>query len=221
MGNGILSRFDTFLFDLDGVILDSVYYWRHSTIEYLDSIGQYVPDEVRKDVLKYPGGTVFNWIKEKYDPDFDMYSSGMAVGERMKYHYRYDISPKEHVREALTELAAENKRVCIATATPERYCFPALERLGLDKLIERVFDAEVAGCSKGDPAFFMRLSDQLNINLNKSVFFDDSLTNLISAKEAGLFTCGVEEKLQEQYHEDIIKTADIFISDFKVLINLL
>ena len=221
MAGGILSRFDTFLFDLDGVLLDSLPYWRYSTVEYIDKIGIDVPDEFRKDIIKYPGSVIFRQVKELYAPDLDLNKAGMAVAERMKYHYSNDISPKPFVREVLTKLKEENKRVCVATATPKRYSYPALEKFGLDKLIERIYDEETAGCSKRYPSFFINLISLLKVNSNSCIFIDDSLTNITGANQAGIFTCGVEEKIQEPFREDIIKTADIFISDFRYLINLL
>ena len=59
-------------------------------------------------------------------------------------------------------------------------------RMGYDDLLDRSFYSCEMGVAKPDESFFHRISEELEVELSRLVFVDDTLENVHSAQSAGL-----------------------------------
>ena len=74
---------------------------------------------------------------------------------------------------------------------------------------------------KNFPDIFEKISDELKVPLSRTLFFDDSLSALVTAKKLGMKVVGVYDKYYASDKTEIIKVADGYIESWENVWNLL
>lgn len=206
-----------FLFDLDGVIIDSEKQYSKIWIQ------------INKE---YPTGI----------PDLEIKIKGMTLDKILKEYYQ-DEDLREKVKDRLYELESKIiysykdsaldflkrlKKLHLPTAL-----VTSSNRVKMEKLketipdIENWFDyivtSESITKSKPDPEGYLLASKKLNIDPKKCVIFEDSLQGVMAGKNSGAFVIGVKGTIPQ---DKLIPYSDLLISGFdeinlQNLINLL
>ena len=105
----------------------------------------------------------------------------------------------------------------MATAAPREYAANGLRRLGILNHFDFVTDNQECGLNKRQPEFFANLLMRLNADAERTWVFEDALYAMLSAKEAGLRVCAIEDGTQAGDREEIKKIADVYIRDYSEL----
>lgn len=96
-----------------------------------------------------------------------------------------------------------------------------MKKAPLDALFEHVYTCEDAKHIKPDPEIYFTLFRDTGLGPEDCVVFEDSLTGVRAAKDAGLFTVAVYDKYSDADREKIISLADGYIGGFPALIEAL
>ena len=113
---------DAAIFDMDGTLLDTMRYWRYTTLEFLLAHGLPVRDE---DLLRMHDTSSRRFLldyatRERLDfgPEREMIAE---LEGYMNRHYLYDAKLKPGVPELLDRLIGRGFRLCVATGSPREY----------------------------------------------------------------------------------------------------
>jgi len=204
-----------FLFDLDGVIVDTAKYhylaWRNlanslgfeftetqnerfkgvSRVRSLDillEIGSYEATQVQKD----------EWLVGKNE-EYLKYIDAMDATE---------ILPD--VPRALDYLLAQGQGVALGSAS--KNARPILEKVHLIDKFKAIVDGNDVTAAKPDPEVFLKGGEALDTANADCVVFEDSIAGIQAANAAGMVSIGIGEA-------DILHEADHVFTDFTEISN--
>ena len=155
------SGFKAMIFDMDGTLLDSMFYWRTIWREYIEEHNLVMPEELKDKVLNGCGKSCKLIARDNGLEKKALYRD--MLEEMLGRHYREDVQPKPLAPDILKKYKEEGYRVAVATATPRHLAEPALARHGMLDYVDFVTDVEEMGSSKSSPDFFLNVAKRLGV----------------------------------------------------------
>lgn len=203
--------FEAAIFDLDGTLLDSMGIWDEVDNEFLSRRGLTVPPDY-VDAVSY--------LSLRQAAEYTITRFGLPETPEqlvqewhglVAHRYATQVGLLPGAREYLHALKARGVRLAVATASAKEVVVPCLEHNGILELFETVCSADEVGCGKDSPQVFQLAARRLGVAPARCVVFDDVLTALRSAKQAGMQTCGVYEANSAKYRAEIERIADRYL----------
>ena len=210
--------FDAAIFDMDGTLLDTMPYWRYTSLEYL--LAHQLP--VTQEVLSRMYATSSRKLLMEYGAQLglsiDRAEMIRELEAFMNRHYLYDAHYKKPSVPAFLKALRDNGvRMCVATGAPREYAGNGLRRLGLIDCFEFVTDNYEGRLTKDKPGYFDDLLARLGVSADRCWVFEDALYAMKSAKASGLRVCAIEDDAQIADREEIRRLADVYIRDYTEL----
>lgn len=137
-----------------------------------------------------------------------------AAYDRMREHYRADISLKDGVAEFLERARAAGIKMCIASATRRDVSEPLLQKTGLLRYMEFYIDCPEIGAYKEHPDIYLAAAERLGADISECAVFEDAEYCAATSHRAGFFTVGVYDKVAEK-EGDTRQFCDLFIEDWR------
>ena len=209
----------TYLFDFDGTLVDSMPTYISAMLRILDENGITYGDDIIKIITPLGvEGTA------QYYLQLGVPLSKEQIIEKMKAYvmdgYFYKIQAKDHVIPVLQQLKAEGASLNVLTASPHITLDACLKRLGMWELFDNVWSCDDFGTTKANPEIYKMAAVRLGQPVEKVLFLDDNLNADTTAKKAGMQVCGVYDPSSEEYTEQIKAATDHYIYDFSQLPGL-
>ena len=207
--------FDACIFDMDGTLLDTMPYWRYTSVEYLLAHQLPVfPDLLEKVFVTSSRKLIMdNAERLGIKPDFRELVSELEGF--MNRHYIYDANLKDPlVPDFLNRLKSGGAKLCVATGSPREYARNGLRRLGLLDYFEFVTDNYEGEYAKDRPEYFLNLADRLGVEPSRCWVFEDALYSMKSAKTAGMRLCAIEDATARADRDAIKALADRYILSY-------
>lgn len=200
------SKLKAIIFDLDGVIIDSLDAW----VNVFNNARQYykLPKITKKEFVdKIWGGTI--------ERDIKIYFKGKTIKEISKHYFsnmgKFKANTKlsPNVKEILRKIKNKNIKLGLVTNT---YKKPTLEILGYHK-IKDFFNAVVGGdgVKQGKPApdSLLEVCKRLNVKPEEAILVGDTKNDFGAAKNANMFFIGYKIN------------GDLKINDLNALLRLI
>jgi len=182
-----LSHFDTFLFDLDGTLIDSSEDIYRAVLYTLEKLGyKTLPKE---DVIKhvgYGGKKLLQGVLETDDEELlkkavnifrEFYFSNPAV-----YTVLYP-----GVDELLKKLKEKGKKVAVVTNKYEDISWEIIRKLEIEDFIDFLVGGDTTKEKKPSPEPVLHAIKRLKGN--KAIIIGDSETDILAGKKANIGTC--------------------------------
>ncbi len=183
--------FDGAIFDFDGTLMDSMPDWAGKMLHLLDSHGVAYPDDIIRTITPLGDGGAANLFRQQLGLDMSLADIQKELDEYALPKYRDTILPKPGVVQLLEWMVAAGLPVCILTASPQHMIRPCLARNRMGHYFSFAWSCDDLGMKKNDPAIYHRTCAQLGTDPARTLFFDDNMLALTTAKEAGLVSVGV------------------------------
>ncbi|SHG98961.1 beta-phosphoglucomutase [Winogradskyella jejuensis] len=199
-----------FIFDLDGVIVDTAKYhflaWRklanglgidftHEENEQLKGVSRVRSLE---KILEWGGKTLskeeFTSLMAKKNEEYLGYISKMDASEILP-----DVS------KVLDFLEAKHQAVALGSAS--KNARPILEKVSLLEKFNAIVDGNDVTKAKPDPEVFLIGAKLLDMQPQDCVVFEDSVAGVQAANTANMISIGIGEK-------DVLHEADYIFKDF-------
>ena len=203
------------IFDVDGVLLNSMPVWENLGELYLNGLGI----EAEKGL----GDTLFTMSLEEgagylishYNLDKTPEEIVKGLNREVQDFYERRVPLKEGVRQFLQEFRERQIPMAIATSGDRKNAEAALKRLKVFSYFRGIFTCSEIGSSKSQPDIYYAAALQLDTEPSETWVFEDALHALQTAKKAGFKTVGVYDKASDRNLADIWNTADIYLPEFK------
>lgn len=215
----IKLKYDTYLFDFDGTLVDSMPSFVSVMLRILDENNIKYENDIVKIItpLGYAGTAEYfrtlgvSMPKEKMIQLMDDY----AYDE-----YAYKIKAKENVIAVLNKLKEEGAGLNVLTASPHKVLDVCLKRLGIYDLFDNVWSCEDFSTTKSDPSIYVKAAEKLGKGVEEILFLDDNYNADKTAKVSGMKVCGVFDESSAEYVKEIKGIADYYIYDFAELLDI-
>ena len=210
----------SFLFDLDGTLVDSVYQHVLSWREALEAEGIHLSIWRIHRKIGMSGGLLTNMLLRETGIEID----SRRIDRLRKLHssaYKRrsaEIQPLPGARELLGYLSDAKIPWAIATSGRMETARPALETLGLDFDKIPIITRDQVKYAKPDPDLFLAAAERLGIKIETATVVGDSVWDMLAARRApalgiGLLSGGYgQEELERagayRVYED---PADLFL----------
>lgn len=203
-----------FLFDLDGVIVDTAKYhfiaWQYiankSGFEISDAFNEKLKGISRMESLEK--------ILD-YGHQSDIYSSeekALLADEKNNYYVSLlgglsekDILPgfKDFI------IRANVLNIPCAVASASRNAPFILKKLNIDNYFKSIVDPALLTRGKPDPEIFLKAASAINVLPQDAVGFEDAQSGITALNRAGIFSVGITGD------EALLTGADLIISSFE------
>lgn len=204
-----MSLLKACIFDLDGVIVDTVPAHYTAWKAMADEVGVHF-DEKENENLK--GVSRTDSMKhilslgniEKTDEEIDAYTARKndIYVDIISSMTPVDILPG--VVKFIDALKAEGIGIAIGSASKNTPTI--LKCVGLDKVFKVIVDGNQITKSKPDPEVFLKGAEQLGFAPEDCVVLEDAISGVKAAKAGGMKCIGVG-------NPEVLKAADVVVSD--------
>lgn len=198
----------SWIFDCDGVILDSMYFWNHMTEIYLRKEGVSPEENLSQKLFAMNYDEGCRYIGKNYLPQKEKREIQKELDRLLKDFYYYEVGEKDGVRELFDKIQKQAGRIVIVTSTPGYLVEAALERLSMRNYVEKIFSATDLHLSKSQPQIFQKAIDFLNVDAREIYYVEDGLYAIEMGKKMGFQTIGIYDQESEQDWESIQQKSD-------------
>ncbi|HIE78207.1 MAG TPA: GMP/IMP nucleotidase [Candidatus Thioglobus sp.] len=180
------QKIDTILLDLDGTLLD-LNYDLHFWLEYVPLIyskSHNISHKSAKDkiipILKSEMGKL-NWYCPYYWGD----RLGLDI-LKLKIELSHMIQVLPYVEDFLNEARAQNKKIILATNAHRKTINIKMDIANLEGYFDGIISSHDYGAAKQEQRFWSKLTAEIKLNKDSTIFFDDSKDVLESARQFGI-----------------------------------
>ena len=203
------------IFDVDGVLLNSMPVWENLGEIYLERLGIEAEKGLGETLFAMSLEEGADYLIENYGLKQKPEEIIAGLNREVQDFYGRKVPLKEGVRGYLQEFRDRKIPMAIATSGDRANAEAALKRLKVLSYFRAVFTCSEIGSSKSQPDIYYAAALQLDTDPSDTWVFEDALHAIRTAKKAGFRTAGVYDRTSGRDLAQIRDTADIYLPEFK------
>ncbi|WGU96436.1 HAD family phosphatase [Paenibacillus dendritiformis] len=211
-----------FIFDMDGVIIDSEPIHFEIDVETMKYFGVTIAPHELDRFVGMTNPEMWSILKQEY-------SIPQSVSEITEYQLKSkielirstDLAPIEGIQELIFDLKKNNILIGLASSSPRAFINEVLRKYNFFEYFDSIISGEEVTKGKPAPDIYLEVPNQLNIKPNECWVLEDSKNGVQAAKAAGMKCIGFIN--QNSGNQDLSR-ADIIVNnirDIKVMDLLL
>jgi beta-phosphoglucomutase len=202
-----------FIFDMDGVLIDSNPFHKISLRQFCLKYGHDLTEQQLRE--KIYGRTNKEWIVNVFGP---MSHDRLMTYEHEKEAlfrelYQHDIKPVDGLIGFLDMLDEQQIPRAIGTSAPRVNVDFTLAKTHMEKYFSVILDEDFVTRGKPDPEIYLKVAAALNFDPGRCVVFEDSLSGVQAGKAAGCKVVGITTT----HTPEELKDTDLVIDNFRDL----
>ncbi|RLJ61509.1 beta-phosphoglucomutase [Lacinutrix venerupis] len=204
-----------FIFDLDGVIVDTAKYhflaWQNLA-KSIDIDFTHEQNEQLKGVSRVKSlEKILNWGNKTISEELFTSLMGKKNEEYLSFIAKMtDEEILPDVPRVLDYLIEKAQPISLGSAS--KNARPILEKVNLLSKFDAIVDGNDVSKAKPDPEVFLIAAQHLNMKPEDCIVFEDSVAGVQAANTANMISIGIGEK-------DVLHEADYIFSDFTEIEN--
>ena len=203
------------IFDVDGVLLNSMPVWENLGELYLNRLGIEAERGLGDILFAMSLEEGADYLISRYHLDKTPEEIIKGLNREVQDFYEHRVPLKEGVRQYLQEFRDRKVPMVIATSGDRKNAEAALKRLKVFSYFQGIFTCSEIGSSKSHPDIYYAAALQIDTEPSGTWVFEDALHALQTAKRAGFRTVGVYDKASDRDLAHIWNTADIYLPEFR------
>ena len=203
------------IFDVDGVLLNSMPVWENLGELYLRHLGIEAEKDLGTKLYTMSLEQSAEYLTETYHLDLAPEQVIAGVNREVKDFYAGRVPLKEGVRQYLNEFHEKGVPMVIATTGDRQNAQASLKRLNVLRFFQGIFTCSEFGSSKNEPDIYYAAALQLDTDPGQTLVFEDAYHAICTAKKAGFKTVGVYDRANDRDLAHIWNTADIYLPEFR------
>lgn len=208
------------IWDVDGVLLDSMEIWKDLGERYLVKNGIEPEEGLGKTLFSMSMEQGAEYLNHHYALGKTVDGIKKDLENILRDYYFYEVLAKEGAEKLLAALEQAQVRMAAATSSPREHITAALERNRLLPYIRIIFTNSEIGASKHSPEIYDAAAGFLGLDREEICVCEDSLYALKTAKNAGYHTAGVYDENGETDQEGLKESAEVYIRSLNELMRL-
>ena len=208
------------IFDIDGVLLDSMGIWKDLGARYLRNRGKEPEEGLFEKLFSMSMEQAAEYLREHYLLKETKEEIAEGIQNMLRDFYYFEVKAKNGAAELMEDFKRKGIRMTAATSSPRDHVERALERNGLLQYIEKIYTSAEVGSSKHSPEIYYLAAEFMGLNRDQVFVFEDSLYALRTASLAGFFTTGVFDEEGEPDQKGLEEAADIYIRELSEFLKI-
>lgn len=202
-----------FIFDMDGVIVDSNPYHKIALQQFCEMHGYRLTEKDLRE--KIYGRTNKDWIPNLFGDIERERAAAYAAEKEALYRdlYAAHIEPVAGLTDFLVALEKMGVPRAIATSAPLENVEFTLEKTGTRQFFDVILDESHVKRGKPDPEIYLKTASALNLAPDCCIVIEDSLSGVQAAKSAGNRVIGITTT----HRREEFPPVDLIIDDFRGL----
>lgn len=178
------------LFDMDGTLVDSELHYMTGTKKWMREFGYTGPDE---EIYKIIGTSMDDTTKilrrlldNRYDYDYLRKFNDNYFLNEFVLDYHKALFPE--VKEYLVKFKNDGYKIALCSQSDNIFINKCLDDAGLNDIFDYVVSGEEMEHPKPAPDIYLAALNDLNINKDEAVVYEDSYQGIKSGISAGIYT---------------------------------
>lgn len=206
------------IFDLDGTLVDSMYYWDRAPACVLVDQGIIPNDDLEEAFQKLGYEHIPAYVAEQFPSIGTPEDFITRMDQWMLCRYQQDVLVKPNIPEYLASLRDKGIRCFILTASDTCFAEAMLHRFHLEPYFEAAFSGRQMGVKKSDPAIYDWVLAAVGCAAKDCTLFDDSPYAVRVAAGVGLRTVGILDRWFPHKYEVLQQICDRTITRYSELL---
>ena len=199
------------IFDLDGVLLDSLGIWYDLGMRYILGMGMEPVPGMSETLFSMSMEQGAEYLKRTFSLEKSEEEIIGDLEQILRDYYYKEVSAKEGAEQLLAFLQKQGVKMAVATSSLRPHVMEALKRLGLFFYVQEIITTSEVGESKHSPRIYELAAHSLGFPAEEILVFEDSLYALKTAKAAGFRCVGVYDAQGESDQRGLKTTADLYL----------
>jgi beta-phosphoglucomutase family hydrolase len=181
-----------FVFDMDGVIVDTNPYHKIALRQFAEKYGYHLDEEGL--IKKIYGRTNKEWIPNLFGRSLSSEEVACYGEEKEKLFrdlYEKDIVEVSGLTRFLENAGRLNVRMAIGTSAPRSNVDFVLKHTGIEKFFPVILDESHVNHGKPNPEIYLNCAAALKLPPAQCIVFEDSLSGVAAGKAAGCPVVGI------------------------------
>jgi len=202
-----------FLFDMDGVIVDSNPFHKIALQQFCAGYGFELTEEYL--YTKIYGRTNKDWIRAVFGnlSDNEIARYGDEKEALYRELYKHDITPVPGLITFLEKTRLQEIPCAIGTSAQRPNVDFVLTRTGTEKYFSSIVDEAFVTNGKPDPEVYIKAAAALGYSASHCVVFEDSVSGVKAGKSAGCKVVGITTT----HSAEELALTDVVINNFENL----
>lgn len=172
------------------------------------------PDNIIEIITPLGNIGAAKYFIENLDMPLSIEEMMLQMDEFAYPEYRDNIVLKPGVLDYLTMLKEHDCTLHVLTASPHKMLDPCLKRNGIYDLFHNVWSIDDFGLSKSDVRIYKEAVSKIGSKESETLFFDDNIVAIKTAKQAGLCTVAVFDESAKGFTGELKRVSDRYIESF-------
>lgn len=215
-----MEQFKNIIFDVDGVLIDSMPIWADSANLYLkEEFGIIAPPELDKECETLSLMESGELIKGYY-PEITLSARELADGVAAFIKARYVKAPERPgMIKTVKTLFEKGYHLYLATASEEEIVRGVLTNLGVFDCFKDIYTCMEVGYSKSNTEYFKEVARRIGVPCEELIMIEDSVHSMETAKKAGLTVFGVYDDYSADKQDEVKAISDIYLNTLAEIMN--
>lgn len=191
---------NTYIFDMDGLLIDSEPYWQQVETEVFAMVGIELTLEMCQETVGLRLHDVVNhWFNKHPWDGLDRKHVHDLILEKLIALYQKSTPVKAGAIELVESLSKiPDVKIGVCSSSPLALIRAALSGVGLTSFVDVLHSAESDEYGKPHPLPYLRCAQKLQSDPSGCVVFEDSINGAIAGKAAGMYVVAIPEQLKPE-----------------------
>lgn len=197
MSKNLFDELELFIFDMDGLLLDTESIYIDYGKEIAENMGYKISDELVRKTTGVTNEAAKEYFLEELGAEFDY---DFLVSKVYEYIIEQaeigNIPLMKGAKEILKFLRENNKKIALGTSADIKMAEKLLKGKDLYKYFDYFVTSDSVINGKPDPEVFLKSAEKFEIKAEKSMVFEDSFNGIRAAYAANMYPVMIPDKLQ-------------------------
>jgi len=206
-----MSEFKAFIFDMDGLLIDSEPFWRRAQQEVFATVEILLSEEDMKTTMgRRIDEVVAHWYAKKPWAGMSQKDIEAKIVDRVIELVKTEGKLREGVKNTLDTCKETGRPLAVASSSSSELINVVVDALEIRDYFTELFSAEHESHGKPHPGVFITTAQHLNVPADRCLVFEDSPSGILAAKAAKMTCIAVPDN--EHMEHPFVNVADTKLS---------